>query len=344
MRKFSIWLSVTLGALATLQILVDFGNSMGTSPSSVNIVRLDPRLNAIVPENAIVEKLADGFSWVEGPVWNRVNHYLLFSDIPKNEVIKWNGAEPVSVFLKPSGYTGLEPFAGREPGSNGLTFDSQNRLVLCQHGDRKISRLEKDGSRTTLVERYEGKRLNSPNDVVFKSNGDMYFTDPPYGLPNTFSDKDKELDFQGVYRYSEKTKDLTLLTKEFQGPNGIAFSPDEKKLYISDSKGAAWYVFDVNEDGTISNKRLVLDAKEQKKNGPGGPDGIKTDVHGNIFGAGPGGLYIFTPEGNILGRLQFGVPVGNCAWGEDGSTLFITANTAIYKIRLNTEGAKFSDE
>jgi gluconolactonase len=168
----------------------------------------------------------------------------------------------------------------------------------------------------------------------------MYFTDPPFSLPKSFDDPNKELEFQGVYRFS-KNGTLTLLTQELRGPNGIAFSPDEKKLYVSDSTGATWFVFDVRDDGSIENKRLLLDSNRQKKHGPGGPDGMKVDRRGNIFGAGPGGLYIISADGSVLGRFDFGVPIGNCAWGEDGSTLFITANTALYRIRLTTKGTGF---
>ncbi|MCI0602911.1 SMP-30/gluconolactonase/LRE family protein [bacterium] len=340
MKKYLLLFRVILLLLA-FHIVSEFSiATLATTLSTPNIVRLDSRANAIVPADAVLEKIADGFSWLEGPVWNRAERFLLFSNVPDNEVLKWKQGEAVSVFLKPSGYTGKETFEGKEPGSNGLSFDSQGRLVFCQHGDRKISRLEKTGSSTTVVDHYNGKRLNSPNDVIFKSNGDMYFTDPPFGLPKSFDDPNKELEFQGVYKYS-KNGILTLLTGELKGPNGIAFSPDEKQLYVSDYTGAAWFVFDVRQDGSVFNKRLLLDANGQKKNGPGGPDGMKVDQRGNIFAAGPGGLYIIAPGGRILGRFDFGVPIGNCAWGEDGSTLFIAANTALYRIRLTTRGAGF---
>ena len=304
-----------------------------------NIVRLDKRFDSIVAQNAILEKLADGFGWVEGPVWNRSRNYLLFSDVANNQIKRWQSSV-VTVFLKRSGYTGEKAFTGTEPGSNGLSFDAEGRLVFCQHGDRKISRLEKDGSRTTLVERFQEKRLNSPNDLIFHSNGDLYFTDPPFGLPKSFEDTGKELDFQGVYRYSKDGK-LDLVEKDLKGPNGIAFSPDEKKLYVSDPIEGYWFVFDVKSDGSVQNKKVFLDSRNLSKNGPGGPDGLKVDQSGNIFGAGPGGLYVISSDGSILGRFDFGVPIGNCAWGEDGSTLFITANTALYRIRLNTKGIGF---
>jgi gluconolactonase len=308
------------------------------APQVPAVVRLDPRFDEIVPRDAVLEKIADGLVWAEGPVWNRAGNYLLFSDVPNNRIIKWKAGQATSVFLQPSGYDGAEPFTGREPGSNGLTFDKEGRLVFCQHGNRRISRLEKDGKRTTLVDNYEGKRLNSPNDLVFKSNGDLYFTDPPYGLPKLFNDPKKELPFQGVYRLSRDGK-LTLLTSEIKAPNGIAFSPDEKHIYVTDSSRPVWFVFDVMKDGTLSPARVFFDGTEHAKGRFGAADGLKVDVSGNLFSAAPGGVFVISPDGTLLGRFDLGTPTGNCAWGEDGSTLFITSNTLVYRIRLKTKGA-----
>ena len=302
-----------------------------------SIVRLDPRIDQIVPANAALEQVADGFSWAEGPVWSRNGNYLLFSDVPNNRIVKWKAGEAASVFLEPSGYSGATPFAGREPGSNGLTFDKEGRLVFCQHGDRRISRLEKNGTRTTLVDNYQGKRLNSPNDLIFKSNGDLYFTDPPFGLSGTFDDPKKELPFQGVYRLSGDGK-LTLLTTEVAAPNGIAFSPDEKRLYVADSARAVWFVFDVKNDGTLFPGRVLFDGTEESQGRPGVADSLKVDVFGNIYAAAAGGLFILSPDGTLLGRFDLGTATGNCAWGEDGSTLFITSSTRVYRIRLRTKG------
>lgn len=310
--------------------------------ASSAIVRLDPRMDRLVPTDAALEKIAEGFKWVEGPVWNRKENYLLFSDIPNNSILKWQDGKGISLFLKPSGYTGSEPFTGKEPGSNGLAFDSSGRLLIAQHGDRRIVRQENDGRITVLAERYQGKRLNSPNDLVFKSNGELYFTDPPFGLPKAFDDPQKELPFQGVYRLSKDGK-LTLLIKDLKAPNGIAFSPDEKKLYITDVdfNHSAWRVYDVKADGTVGNGRVFADASRWKKAPFFGPDGLKVDKEGNVFGARPGGVSIFAPDGTHLGSIELGGPTSNVAWSNDGSVLYITANTTIYRIRLGAKGPGF---
>src|SRR5689334_13736535 len=213
-------------------------------PTMGTIERKDPRFDKLIPPDAQLEKLETGFEWAEGPVWVPAGKYLLFSDIPRNQIWKWKEGQGLSVYLKRSGYSGTAPFTGREPGSNGLALDKEGRLLLCQHGDRRIARQEKDGKLVGLVDRYEGKRFNSPNDLCLKSNGDLYFTDPPYGLPKGVDDPAKELPFQGVYRLSAQGT-LTLLTKEMSRPNGIAFSPDEKTLYVanSDPDKAVWMAF-----------------------------------------------------------------------------------------------------
>ncbi len=338
--RLSSLLLVVVAPAVFLQSLA--GSAAQQKPSSApagRIARLDPRLDQLVPRTAVLEKVADGFDWVEGPVWSRQGGYLLVSDIPNNSVFKWRPGAGVNLFLKPSGYTGSAPFEGREPGSNGLTFDFAGRLVLCEHGDRRIARLEPDGHKTTLVDRYQGKRLNSPNDLVFKSNGDLYFTDPPFGLPGTFNDPSRELDFSGVYRLAPDGK-LTLLTKELPAPNGIAFSPDERTLYVSnaDTRNAIWMAYPVREDVTLGKGRVFFDATTWTQTKKGAPDGMKVDAVGNIFAAGPGGIHVFAPDGTHLGSLKLGVATSNCAWGEDGSVLFITASSALYRIALNTRG------
>jgi gluconolactonase len=313
-----------------------------TSVRLGKIVRLEPRIDKLVPEDSVLEKIADGFSWVEGPVWDKKRGYLLFSDIPDNSIFKWKEGKGIALFLKPSGYTGKLPFKGREPGSNGLALDARGRLVLCAHGDRRISRLEEDGRKTTLADRYDGKRLNSPNDLVYKSDGDLYFTDPPFGLPKNFEDPIKELPFQGVYRLSPDGR-LTLLAKDVKAPNGIAFSPDEKTLYLTDvdPERPAWLAYDVKADGTITNGRVFYDATHWKKPNYGGPDGLEVDKEGNLYAARPGGVNIFAPDGTLLGSIETGGPTSNVALGDDGSVLYITANTAVYRIKLGSKGAGF---
>ncbi|HKQ72197.1 MAG TPA: SMP-30/gluconolactonase/LRE family protein [Blastocatellia bacterium] len=312
--------------------------------AAAKIVSLDPAFDKLVPASAKVEKLVDGHKWVEGPVWNRKEGYLLFSDIPNNAIIKWQEGKGESVFMQPAGYTGKDPFTGKEPGTNGLTYDSEGHLVACEHGDRRVSRLEADGkTKKTLADKYNGKRLNSPNDLTYKSNGDLYFTDPIYGLPQQEKDPARELDFCGVYRLSKDGK-LTLLTKEITRPNGIALSPDEKKLYVasSDHDKAIWMVYDAHSNGTISNGKVFFDATAWVKEGrPGLPDGMKVDKDGNLFATGPGGVLVFSPEGKHLGTFDTGVPTANVGWGGDGSTLYITANTALLRVKLNTKGLGF---
>ncbi|MSR65787.1 MAG: SMP-30/gluconolactonase/LRE family protein [Pedosphaera sp.] len=310
-------------------------------PTFGKIDRLDPALDKLVPPDAKLEKLAEGFTWSEGPVWIRDGGFLVFSDVPKNTVFKWKEGEGISEFLKPSGYTGSTARGG-EPGSNGLTVDSKGRLVLCEHGDRRVARLEKDRSQTTLADNYLGQRLNSPNDLTYKSNGDLYFTDPPYGLEQANKDPKKELPYNGVYRLSKSGK-LTLLTKELTYPNGITFSPDERTLYVavSDPKRAIWMAYDVQRDGTIGNGRVFFDATDRVREGNGLPDGLKPDNKGNLFATGPGGVFVFSREGKHLGTIDTGQPTGNCAWGDDGSTLYIMANHYLSRIRTSTVGKGF---
>lgn len=314
------------------------------TPTAVTIVRKDPRFDKLVPADAKVENLVDGYNWVEGPVWNKKESYLLFTNIPKNEIIRWQDGKAASQFLQPSGYTGAAPFTGKEPGANGLTYDAEGHLVLCQHGDRRVARLEADGkSFKTLADKYDGKRLNSPNDLTFHSNGSLYFTDPIYGLPKNWDDPGRELDFCGVYKLDKNGK-VTLLTKEITRPNGIALSPDEKKLYVasSDPDKAIWMVYDVKGDGTLANGKVFFDATAWAKEGKKGlPDGMKIDKDGNLFATGPGGVHVFAPDGTLLGTFDTGVPTANCAFGDDGSTLYITANTALLRVKLTTKGKGF---
>ncbi len=319
---------------------------LAAQPTIGTVHRLDPALDALIPQDAEIEVLAQGFTWAEGPVWvgSEQDGYLLFSDIPRNTVFRWEEGEGITVFLHPSGYTG-HTYYGGEPGSNGLLLDPQGRLVLCEHGDRRVSVLTKNGGRRTLVDHYQGRRLNSPNDACFHRNGDLYFTDPPYGLPERMGDPRQELDFCGVYRLSTDGT-LTLLTKEMTRPNGIAFSPDCRTLYVaqSDPAAAVWKAFPVKPDGTLGPSRVLYDATGDVGKLPGLPDGLKVDRHGHLFATGPGGVLILSPEGRLLGRLDTGKATANCGWGDDGRTLYITADSHLCRIRTTTRGAGWTDE
>lgn len=304
-----------------------------------NIVREDPRLDELIAADARIEVVATGFEWAEGPVWDRKAGHLLLSDIPRNSVMKWTRQRGVELFMKPAGYTGVADY-GREPGSNGLLIDAQGRLILMEHGDRRVARMDADGGKVTLADRYQGKRLNSPNDGALKSNGDIYFTDPPYGLPKQWGDARRELDFCGVYRWSNGV--LTLLTGELSRPNGIGFSPDEKLLYVanSDPKRAIWMVYPVEADGTLGAGRVFADVTAMAgRELPGLPDGLKVDARGNLWATGPGGVHIYTPEGKRLGRIDTGEATANVAWGDDGSTLYITADMYLCRVRTKVRGA-----
>ena len=306
------------------------------------IVRLDPRLDHLVPPDAAIEVLADGFLWSEGPVWDRRHGRVLFSDIPNNTVHSWSEKEGLQVYLKPSGYTGATPFEGKEPGANGLAFDSKGRLVLCQHGDRRVARQEGDAF-STLADRFEGKRFNSPNDLVYAADGALYFTDPPYGRPKSFDDPGRELPFCGVYRLAPDGE-VSLIVKDLKAPNGIGLSPDGKTLYVnqSDVEEAVLMAYVVQPDGSVTGGRVLFDMTPlQGEQSPGLPDGLKVDRDGHIFATGPGGVHVFTPDGTHLGTLRTGVPTANCGFGDDGSTLYITANNMLCRIRLTTQGLGF---
>ncbi len=243
--------------------------------------------------------------------------HLLFSDIPRNSIFKWSPASGISLFMSPSGYTGVT-YYGLEPGSNGLILDREGRLVMCEHGDRRVSVLTKDGGKLTLADRYQGKRLNSPNDAALKSNGDIYFTDPPYGLPQRYEDPRRELDHCGVYRLAVDGK-LTLLSTALERPNGIGFAPDEKTLYVaqSDPKKAIWMAFPVKDDGTLGEGKVLHDATKLVGDAnPGLPDGLAVDVAGNIWATGPGGVFIFSPDGKVLGKILTGQKTSNCKFAK----------------------------
>ena len=326
------------------------------------IERLGPELDAIVDADALVEVIAEGLQWSEGPVWWREGGSLLFSDIPRNTVFRWKDGEGLSVFLNPSGYTGEGPRAGAlagakppadvdEQGSNGLTFDADGLLVLCQHGDRRLARLaaplsterQPEPKYVTWADRWDGKRFNSPNDVVVHKNGSAYFTDPPYGLEKGGDTTSRELDFNGVYRV-DPDGTVTLVTREMTKPNGIALSPDQATLFVgqSDSNAPVWRAFEIQDDGSLGPGRIFFDAKELVNQGlKGSPDGFKIDQSGNLLATGPGGVLVISSEGKHLGTISTGELISNCAFGDDGSTLYMTSHMYLCRVRLKTRGLGF---
>jgi len=309
-------------------------------PKVGSIERLDPALDAVLSPDAQIEKLAEGFSWAEGPVWINSTDMLLFSDVPNNRVYRWKEGAGINVFVEPSGFTG-EKYEGTEQGSNGLTLDRNGQLALCQHGDRRVAILESDAkSFRTLVDRWEGKRFNSPNDLCFDRAGNLFFTDPPYGLgPNTKPDTD----FSGIYRLSSDGK-LTLLSRELERPNGIALSADERTLYVANSHGPRPIImaFALAEDGTAGPGKVFWDSTElvKRTKRPGALDGLKVDRFGNLWATGPGGVLILNSAGKHLGTILTGDLTANCAFGDpSGSVLYMTANKALLRIQTKASDA-----
>ena len=297
------------------------------------IERLDPRLDALIPAGANIQKLAGGFTFTEGPVWDRRNNLLYFSDVRDNTIYSWSEDSGVRIFIQP---VYAEATDHPSVGSNGLTLGSEGRLVLMEHGYRRVSRLEANGERTPLVDNYRGNRLNSPNDVAWHSNGWIYFTDPPYGMAGLENDPARELDYNGIYRLSPEGE-IQLLERNQTRPNGLVFSPDEETLYVanSDAENKVWYAYTVIH-GIIGNPRIFYDVNDQT--GEGAADGMKVDSQGNIFATGPGGVWIFDPDGTHLGTIKPDEVPANVAWGDDGSTLYMTARTGLYRVRLSTSG------
>jgi gluconolactonase len=331
--------ALLLVALATHSV-----TAQATSfPTVGSIERLDPAIDALIPKNARIEKLADGFDWAEGPVWRAKDRSLVFSDVPKNVIYQWRDGSGLTVFMRPSGFTGPNP-PGRELGSNGLTLDRTGAVIMADHGNRQIARVNEPlFTKTTIADRFESKRFNSPNDVIVRSNGDVYFTDPPFGLRGLDKDPAKELPYSGVFR-ATPAGDVKLLTSELAFPNGIAFSPDEKTLYVSNAtlEQPIWMAYDVAADGTLSRGRTFFDGKHLLKRPERSsvPDGMRVDIHGNVFATGLGGVNVLSPTGKHLGTIVTG-PVANCAFGDDGSTLYITAGNQLLRIRLTTNGVGF---
>ena len=298
------------------------------------IDRLDPRLDDLLAADAAVERVADGFQFIEGPVWvgDANDGHLLFSDIPGDTVYRWSEADGTSVFLNPVFLPELE--TGGQGGSNGLTLDLDGRVVLCEHGNRRLARIEADGSRVTLADRYGGRRLNSPNDIVYHSSGAAFFTDPPYGLASPDA---AELDWNGVYRL-DPDGSVHLLADGQTRPNGIGLSPDERTLYVANSDGAArqWIAYPVDGDLGLGEGRVLLDLTDSADGGV--PDGFAVDASGNLWASGPGGIVVISPEGDHLGTVRPGEQPANAAFGNDGMTLYITAQTGLYRIRTRVAG------
>ena len=318
------------------------------------IEKLDPSLDQLIDSGAALERIATGFNkWTEGPVWTH-SQSLLFAEIPANSIIEWRPGHAAGVFLHPSGYKGAKPFTGPEPGSNGMTVDTKGRLTVAGHAQRDVWRIESldpKGQVTVLADTFEGKRLNSPNDLAYKSDGSLYFTDPPYGLATQGDeDPEKQLKINGVYRIPgardqrpgapPDRQKLELVIKDLPRPNGIAFSPDEKVLYVSNSgPKKLWMRYHVQADGSVRDGKVFFDASTAT--GSGGPDGIKTDKKGNLWGSGAGGVWILSPDGKHLGTIHVPETVGNVAWGdEDGKTLYIVASTSVFRIKVKVAGIK----
>ena len=325
------------GALANPPTLQSFSAPYQTMGE---IERLDPALDVLLAPSAQIEKLAEGFDWSEGPLWLPGEDRLLFSDVPRNIVYSWREGEGVKIFLEPSGFTG-DHYDGTEPGSNGLALDPQGRLTLAQHGDRRIARLDTDGrSFVTLADRYQGRRFNSPNDLCFDRAGNVYFTDPPYGLGRSST---KELEFHGVYRVTPNGG-VSLLAQELDRPNGIALSPDEGTLYVanSDRNRPVILAYPLSRDGSVGRSRVLFDGTELVRNGRSGLfDGLKVDQQGNLWATGPGGVLILSPEGRHLGTLRTGQATANCAFGGDGSVLYITADGVLCRVQTRVVGTGF---
>lgn len=301
-----------------------------------HLERLDERFDSYLAEDAKIEVLASGFTWTEGPLWveDDAGGHLLFTDIPRNSIFRWSAAGGIELFMSPSGYTGVT-FYGLEPGANGLGLDGQGRLVMCEHGDRRVSMLLPGGGKQTLVDSFQGRRLNSPNDLCFDAAGSLYFTDPPYGLPQRADDPRRELDFCGVFRLDPDGQ-LTLLTKQLARPNGIGLSPDEQTLYVaqSDPELPIWVAFDIQDDGSLGEMRTLHNAKASISEYPGLPDGLAVGPDGTIFGSGPGGIYVLQPDGKLLGRIITGGRTSNCALSPDADWLYITADSRLCRIAL----------
>jgi gluconolactonase len=316
------------------------GNADSTYIKTGSVERYDPKMDNIILPGELPEIISEGFEWTEGPVWLTEQNMLLFSDIPRNSVFQWSEKDGLKLYLKPAGYTDTVSRGG-ETGSNGLLIDKDGRLILCQHGDRRIARMDApldnpEARYISLVDNWQDKRFNSPNDAVFNSHGDLFFTDPPYGMELGFEDPKREINFTGVYKLSAEGK-LILLTDKMTAPNGIGLSTDESKLYVANSgegDKAIWMEFGFNSDGSLDQGRIFHNASKEQKVEKGAPDGLKVRKDGTIFATGPGGVWIFSPGGEHLGTVKTGQATSNCAFDSEGKYLYITADMYLMRIRL----------
>ena len=322
-----------------------FASTTLAQPKTLGKIHIvQPAGEELIDKNAPIEILAEGFEWSEGPLWWKEEKAVLFSDVPKNTVFIWrDNGEGALPYIKPSGYTGVMKYSS-EAGSNGLTRDLKGNLLFCEHGDRRISYMPINtaGGKRTLTDNINGKRYNSPNDVIVDSKGRVFFTDPPYGLPEGDKDKNMEAGVFGVYLW-DKGK-TTLIIKDLTRPNGLALSPDEKTLYIaqSDMQKAYYMKYPVMTTGLVGKGSILFDATPMSKTGlRGAPDGIKVDHKGNIWGTGPGGVLVISPKGELLARIETGQATANCAWGDDGSTLYITADMYLCRVKTKVKGVPF---
>ncbi len=301
-------------------------------PTVGSIQVIDSAANAYFDDNTKIEVIADGMTWCEGPL--HVDGKLLFNDIPRNTTFQWTAADGVSIFLQPSGYTG-RAFYGLEPGANGIAVSPDGILTFCEHGDRRVSILTPGGGKRTLVDAYEGKRLNSPNDLCYAADGTLYFTDPPYGLPRRENDPMRELDFCGVYKLTPAGK-LSLVTDQLPRPNGIGLSPDGQTLYVAQSNPEQpnWTAFDFGDDGSVLAARELTDAAQEAETMEGLPDGLAVHGDGNLFASGPGGVYVITPAGRKIAMIRTGSRTSNCCFDESFETLYITADSRVLRVVL----------
>jgi gluconolactonase len=326
-------------ALLLVVLLAVYSCKVADETSNIGSVeRVDPSIDNLIDPDAALEVLSEGYEWSEGPVWVEAEKMLLFSDVPTNIVYKWTEEDSIEVYLKPSGYTGTTDSNSDEQGSNGLALNNEGKLVLCQHGDRRLAVLDAsldapESAFVTLANQFDGKKFNSPNDVAIRTNGDYFFTDPPYGLPKNLT---QETPFQGVYKLSDSV--VTLLVDSLTRPNGIAFMPGERTVVIanSDPAKAVWYAYDLTENDSFTNGRIFHDATEAGKSEAGLPDGLKIDKQGNVFATGPGGIWIFDKDAKLLGKIKIPVPTANCAFSTDEKTLFITADQYLLRLRLRS--------